>query len=245
METKILVSLTREQEQLPCGKMDNRSFLAHHIDQLQKMGLPTHLHTVVAQKILENTFDAGLYFSFALRENSDNESNDTDDDNKEDTVHDSRSESVGDNQGDVSIDDQVTAIDPLDSEESAILSNHNTTYSLHAIDRIPLGSDIFLIDHCWTTTFPQSREQLRNIAGLADRLASMFKCSEGDSSPDVDRLWQSVWPHMNCYTVSEDEYTQWYVMDEVGTSIMHHPEPNVRCCPLLVQLQPHQPGNYD
>lgn len=51
---------------------------------------------------------------------------------------------------------------------------------------------------------------------------------------NVDLVWRSMWPHMNCYALPGDDYTRWYLMDEVGTSIGHSPEPNFCCCPLLV-----------
>lgn len=221
---------------------DTNAFLARHSDQLLRMGLPTDLHAVVARKVIHNTFDAGLHFTFALRNCYCDEEEGTGDAIDGDSQCDSQCDAVGEcNQGSRSHDDydEVAEIDPLGEEEIAIQSNHDTPYSLHAIDDIADGSDVFLIDHCWTTSFPQSREHLRSIPGLASRVASMIKSTEGD----VDGVWQSIWPYLNCYTLSEDDYTQWYLMDEVGTSIMHNSAPNVRCCPLLVQLQPLQPGN--
>lgn len=214
---------------------DVDAFLVRHSDQLHNMGLPADLHAVVAQKVLHNTFDAGLHFTFALRNHCGEEgSGDIDGDTQSDPGDYTQGARSHDN------DDQGGAtMDPLGEEEISIQSNHDTPYSLHAIDHIAKGSDVFLIDHCWTTSFPQSREHLRSIPGLASRVASMIQSTTGD----VDGVWQSIWPYMNCYTLSEDDYTQWYLMDEVGTSIMHNPAPNVRCCPLLVQLQPLQPGN--
>ena len=222
---------------------DIDSFLARHSDQLHSMGLPTNLHAIVAQKVLHDTFDAGLHFTFALR-NCDNEegSGDFDGDSHDDDAGDYTQGDAGDSNQIARShddDDQDAKIDPLGEEEIAIQSNHDTPYSLHAIDHIADSSDVFLIDHCWTTSFPQSREHLRSIPGLVSRVASMIKSTKGG----IDGVWQSIWPYMNCYSLSEDDYTQWYLMDEVGTSIMHSSVPNVRCCPLLVQLQPLQPGN--
>lgn len=65
--------------------------------------------------------------------------------------------------------------------------------------------------------------------------------SEEGAYSDVDLVWSSMWPHLNCYALPGDDYTRWYLMDEVGTSIGHSPEPNFSCCPLLVVPEGHPP----
>ena len=40
-------------------------------------------------------------------------------------------------------------------------------------------------------------------------------CSLEESK--VDRIWRSIWPHLNCYLLPVDDYTRWFLMDEVHT----------------------------
>lgn len=51
----------------------------------------------------------------------------------------------------------------------------------------------------------------------------------------INRLWSRIWSYMGSYTVSEDEYSQWYLMDEVGTSVSHSATPNCRCAAFMFQ----------
>ena len=34
---------------------------------------------------------------------------------------------------------------------------------------------------------------------------------------EVDRVWRNIWPHLNCYLLPVDDYTRWFLMDEVRT----------------------------
>jgi hypothetical protein len=68
------------------------------------------------------------------------------------------------------------------------------------------------------------------------------EASDADSDAplctDPETIWNNIWRHMSCYTLPSDDYTRWYLMDEVGSSITHSSDPNVRCCPLLVDMGP-------
>jgi hypothetical protein len=47
---------------------------------------------------------------------------------------------------------------------------------------------------------------------------SSSQCSTDESKEDlVDIVWRSVWPHLNCYLLPVDDYTRWFLMDEVRT----------------------------
>ena len=32
----------------------------------------------------------------------------------------------------------------------------------------------------------------------------------------VDRVWRAMWRHLNCYVLPVDDYTRWFLMDEVS-----------------------------
>ena len=55
-----------------------------------------------------------------------------------------------------------------------IISRQLTTYSLVAKSDIKAFSQVFLIDHMWTTTFAQHRHQLKSIEGLAERISIYY-----------------------------------------------------------------------
>ena len=42
-------------------------------------------------------------------------------------------------------------------------------------------------------------------------------CSLEESK--VDRIWRTIWPHLNCYLLPVDDYTRWFLMDEVHTCL--------------------------
>ena len=93
-------------------------------------------------RILADSFDAGEYFEFV--ENEVEEVNDEEDaDNGE--------------------DESFSTID-------SIVSSNKTKYSLAATVDIAASNDVFLVDHMWTTTFPQTRRHLSEIPGLLDRI---------------------------------------------------------------------------
>lgn len=171
--------------------------------------------------------------------------------------------------------------------ESMIADKLPRAYYVVASSPMEPLSDVFLIDHMWTTTFPQMREQLNAMPSLVDRIGgcAYFHClsllkywisfvidmvnsvfwlftatflgidddddndaeesrTEGEpyNQRFIDKLWLRLWPHMNSYVVSEHEYSQWYLMDEVGTSISHCgvASPNCRCAAFMFQPpQPH------
>jgi hypothetical protein len=35
------------------------------------------------------------------------------------------------------------------------------------------------------------------------------------SDARVDAVWRAVWPHLCCYLLPIDDYTRWFLMDEV------------------------------
>ena len=41
----------------------------------------------------------------------------------------------------------------------------------------------------------------------------------------VDLVWRRVWPHLNCYLLPVDDYTRWFLMDEVHNYLSILPFP--------------------
>jgi hypothetical protein len=109
------------------------------------MGLPPVLYDVVSRKILSQVFDAGEVFQFA------DEGDEEDEIDEEEGVDEDESEDP------MFMDAIVSALRP-------------TRYALVAKQALEAEQDVFLVDHMWTTTFPQSRSQLREIPGLLQRI---------------------------------------------------------------------------
>lgn len=132
--------------------------------------------------------------------------------------------------------------DDDDEDSEGVQQATRGRYTLHAAHELKQHEDVVLIDHMWTTTFPQARAHLRTLPGLAARVAAMLAVDvdEGDEG-DHDKLWRALWAHLSCYVLPQsDDYTRWFLHDEVGTAVGHSVAPNVKCCPLLVD--PGAPG---
>lgn len=124
-----------------------QSFLHRHEAQFGAMGLPKTLWGVCAEKILRQQFDAGEYVQFAERDIE--------------QVEEARSTFV-----------TVATNNELQSRNEAELTElwHSTRYNLVLKTKLEKFETVVLIDHMWTTTFPQSREHLRSIEGLQERI---------------------------------------------------------------------------
>jgi hypothetical protein len=208
--------------------------LNRHRDQFLAMGLPLNLHSIACEKIISQCFDASSYFQFQEQEQKDEDDEEIEEveEGTEKVIDNSAQESDSEEGRDIETDDPV-----LESE--GLKNAVATKYSLSAASDMKNGETVLLIDHMWTTTFPQSRDHLKDIPGLCDRIESilgMEKTNTDELSMRVDKLWQVVWKHLCCYLLPVDDYTRWFLMDEVGLSITHSCAPNVQCCPLLVDL---------
>jgi hypothetical protein len=70
---------------------------------------------------------------------------------------------------------------------------------------IEAGTDVFLIDHAWTTSFHSSRQNLMQLAGALERVAGIlnYDISSFESKEEaVDSLIQSdtLWRALNHYS---------------------------------------------
>ncbi len=120
-------------------------FIDNHKDQFLSIGLPLHLYQIAASKIINNIFDISDYVIFSEQ---DDEHEDEDDTNNESNNN----------------------IDEINLE--TYLENKKSKYSVLSTQNIEANSNVFIVDHMWTTTFPQSRSQLSNIEGLRQRICN-------------------------------------------------------------------------
>jgi hypothetical protein len=113
------------------------------------MGLPPALYHVASKKVMEQVFDAGEVFQFA-------------DEGEEEEGIDEDEEEVKDD-----ADSNLAFMDAV------VSTLRPTRYALVAKQALEAEQDVFLIDHMWTTTFPQTRKQLREIPGLLQRVGQI------------------------------------------------------------------------
>ena len=204
-------------------EQDVEEFTKRYDAAFEAMSLPTSLRRRAATKILSESFDVGNIVQFAVFE--EDESSEGDDERK------------NEDEGDEEEEEEERSMDD-------IVSSIRSKYSLIAKKDIEAFEDVFLVDHMWTTTFPQTRQQLIEIPGLLERVESIIlRQSPNDpeiSSPNVaervDVIMRKIWRYFSCYSLPQvgHEYTRWFLMDEVGTSISHSPTPNACVCPLLI-----------
>ena len=55
-----------------------------------------------------------------------------------------------------------------------MISSISSRYVLLSKQDIEAEEDVFLIDHMWTTTFPQTRKHLLEIPGLLERVEGII-----------------------------------------------------------------------
>ncbi|CRK89274.1 CLUMA_CG003033, isoform A [Clunio marinus] len=95
---------------------------------------------------------------------------------------------------------------------------------------------IFLIDHALTFKSDILRRQLLENPEIAKRLSIMMGLSADDN---VDSIVANIWRFCNFYSINsqgasvEDSLPLWYVMDELGSGIVHNDTPNCRVVPFI------------
>lgn len=132
--------------------------------------------------------------------------------------------------------DTAEDLDEQKTLESALSKSSSSSRVLISQNSFPAESQVFLIDHMWTTTQQQARSHLKKIDGLVQRIASFFEIdiAGGDLNDHINSVLYHCWPKMDYYIPDKDGYTRWCLPDEVGMAIMHKPNPNFKCCPLIV-----------
>uniref|UniRef100_A0AAG5CQE0 Tubulin--tyrosine ligase-like protein 12 SET-like domain-containing protein n=1 Tax=Anopheles atroparvus TaxID=41427 RepID=A0AAG5CQE0_ANOAO len=103
-------------------------------------------------------------------------------------------------------------------------------------------TEIYLIDHAWTFRTDNARQLLNEHPELVSRLAVMMGLQQDDDVPTnayIPRILQDMWRWCSMYSVNaeglsvENRMPIWYVMDEVGSAILHGDAPNCRVVPFM------------
>ncbi|XP_041969397.1 tubulin--tyrosine ligase-like protein 12 [Aricia agestis] len=101
------------------------------------------------------------------------------------------------------------------------------------------SSHIYLVDHAWTFKANNIKGSLRNVPGLLNRMCNLMQINEEDTEDQIEEVCKKVWKFANTYAVAneevavEDRVPVWYVMDELGSGIIHSDTPNFRAVPFI------------
>ncbi|XP_058812359.1 tubulin--tyrosine ligase-like protein 12 [Topomyia yanbarensis] len=101
--------------------------------------------------------------------------------------------------------------------------------------------EIYLIDHAWTFRTDNARQLLNEHPPLVNRLAIMMGIEQEGlpSSVVTSRILSGVWKWCNMYSLNAEGLSVencmpiWYVMDELGSGILHSDTPNCRVVPFM------------
>eukprot|EP00005_Dracoamoeba_jomungandri_P006784 CAMPEP_0174265858 /NCGR_PEP_ID=MMETSP0439-20130205/28188_1 /TAXON_ID=0 /ORGANISM="Stereomyxa ramosa, Strain Chinc5" /LENGTH=985 /DNA_ID=CAMNT_0015352529 /DNA_START=62 /DNA_END=3016 /DNA_ORIENTATION=+ len=129
-----------------------------------------------------------------------------------------------------------------------IEGHHNSKIKLQLTQSGKAESDIFLVDHAWTTTPEEAKKQLLQMPSLLQRMLTLMEIDILDGSTLeslAEEVWKGLWEYALSYRIhdarnidSPEGIPVWFVMDEVGSRISHYEEVgydecNFRCVPFI------------
>lgn len=97
---------------------------------------------------------------------------------------------------------------------------------------------VFLVDHAWTFRTNIARQQLEEYEHLLNRMCAITGVDLEDEHR-VEKVLGKMWKYCQAYTLSSDQLSDedrqpiWYIMDEVGSAVVHSDDPNFRLVPFL------------
>lgn len=98
---------------------------------------------------------------------------------------------------------------------------------------------VFLVDHAWTFRADNYTESLKNHPQLLSRMCNLMGLFEEKPLEDrISFVSENIWKYCQNYTIAnavnvEDRLPVWYIMDEVGSALIHNDEPNFRAVPFV------------
>ncbi|XP_072929780.1 tubulin--tyrosine ligase-like protein 12 [Epargyreus clarus] len=100
-------------------------------------------------------------------------------------------------------------------------------------------SHVYLIDHAWTFKANSIRSNLRNVPGLLGRMCNLMQITANSVEEQIEEVCKSMWKYAHTYTIGGSEFSveeripMWYVMDELGSGIIHSDNYNFRAVPFI------------
>uniref|UniRef100_T1PIX9 Tubulin-tyrosine ligase family n=1 Tax=Musca domestica TaxID=7370 RepID=T1PIX9_MUSDO len=179
-------------------------FVARHKPQLEASSVPQHFWQSIYRKVTTETFDAGVVLQLMLIE-----------------------------------------YDEEDAEETNVTDDEKECRPVFALSVAAEGgirandpNAVFLVDHAWTFRTNIARQQLEQYDHLLNRMCAITGVDLEDEQR-VDKVLSKMWKYAQVYTLNSDQLSDedrqpiWYMMDEVGSAVVHSDEPNFRLVPFL------------
>ncbi|XP_005176031.1 tubulin--tyrosine ligase-like protein 12 [Musca domestica] len=179
-------------------------FVARHKPQLEASSVPQHFWQSIYRKVTTETFDAGVVLQLMLIE-----------------------------------------YDEEDAEETNVTDDEKECRPVFALSVAAEGgirandpNAVFLVDHAWTFRTNIARQQLEQYDDLLNRMCAITGVDLEDEQR-VDKVLSKMWKYAQVYTLNSDQLSDedrqpiWYMMDEVGSAVVHSDEPNFRLVPFL------------
>ncbi|XP_061923037.1 tubulin--tyrosine ligase-like protein 12 isoform X2 [Entelurus aequoreus] len=106
-------------------------------------------------------------------------------------------------------------------------------------------ASVFLVDHAWTYRVGHARQQLEEIPGLLQRMASLMGLDFYGKELDVqyctvqavqlvmDRMWLYNQTYQLSQGSAEEKVPVWYIMDEFGSQVQHSDHPSCGMAPFF------------
>ncbi|KAK9869307.1 hypothetical protein WA026_003059 [Henosepilachna vigintioctopunctata] len=100
-------------------------------------------------------------------------------------------------------------------------------------------NNVFLIDHAWTFRLDFARKQLLHTETLRKRMGNLLQLDyDLPKNILVDEILKHMWSICFSYSISnaddiEDRLPIWYIMDEIGSALIHKDTPNCRIVPFF------------
>ncbi|KAL3285742.1 hypothetical protein HHI36_000269 [Cryptolaemus montrouzieri] len=100
-------------------------------------------------------------------------------------------------------------------------------------------NNVFLVDHAWTFRLDSAKKQLLEHEGLRNRMSILLDLEcDLPKKELVDQILNNMWPLCHTYSISsafevEDRLPVWYIMDEIGSALIHKDTPNCRIVPFF------------
>ncbi|MBN3295298.1 TTL12 protein, partial [Amia calva] len=214
METSEVEKDTQEQNK---EEEEFKHFIDLHGPALKSSRIPPIYWKSLHYKLANEIFDAGHVFGIMQVEQVEDEQEAEDGESDEEAQEEERKKP---NPG-------------VELVSKVLVTSEN---GLQATD----PTSVFLIDHAWTYRVESARQQLEQVPGLLQRMASLMHFDFHGEYPDedvVEQVLEEMWKYNQTYQLSqgtaEEKVPVWYIMDEFGSQVQHSDEPTCSMAPFF------------
>nr|XP_057922279.1 tubulin--tyrosine ligase-like protein 12 isoform X1 [Doryrhamphus excisus] len=137
-------------------------------------------------------------------------------------------------------EDDWNTVECVDKEKSGTVIGSKVIVTQKSGLQTSQPTSIFLVDHAWTYRVGHARQQLEQIPGLLQRMASLMTLDFNEKDPAADTVqlvMDRMWLYNQTYQLSqgsaEEKVPVWYIMDEFGSQVQHCDQPSCGMAPFF------------